>query len=182
MEIVGKVFAAVPIPAEVRLHLEDRTRGLEIPGRVVPPEDWHITLRFLGSVDPTTYERFLNGLEPLAQVEPFRIGLESFGAFPNPTKATVFWAGVGPGAESLEALNIVCEEAARSAGLEPEERPFRPHLTLARIRPPADVTGLVGGSFSARWVCDRVVVFESGLGSGKGVRYEPLEIFHLAVR
>jgi RNA 2',3'-cyclic 3'-phosphodiesterase len=182
VESVGRVFAAVPIPAEVRLQLEERIKDLGIPGRVVPPEDWHITLRFLGTVDSITYERFLHGLGPLGDIKPFRLGLDGFGAFPNPRKATVFWVGVGLGVDGLEALNEVCERAAVSAGVAPEERPFRPHLTLARVRPSADVTGLVGESFSARWVCDRLVVFESRTGAGAGVRYVPLEILHLAAR
>jgi RNA 2',3'-cyclic 3'-phosphodiesterase len=176
---VGRVFAAVPIPVEIRIALADRVSYMILPGRVVAPEDWHITLRFLGQVESVVYERFLHGLGGLGAVEPFRLGLDGLGAFPSPRRATVVWAGVGPGAQDLETLNEVCEDSARAAGLQPEDRPFHPHLTLSRVRPPADVRSVVDEPFSARWVCDRVFVFGSRSGVGPGPRYQVLESFSL---
>lgn len=161
------------------MALSGQVAGMDLPGKVVPAEDWHITLRFLGPVDTLTYERFLHGLQDLGEVGAFRVGLDGFGAFPNPRKATVFWAGLGVGVDGLARLNEVCEEAARGTGLEPEERPFRPHLTLSRIRPPTDVRLLLEDELTLSWTCDRVVVFESHREGGSGVRYESLEVFRL---
>ncbi len=178
MASVGRVFAAVPLPPEVRLALEDALTGLKIPGRLVPPENWHLTLRFLGSVEEVTYERFLAGLGGVEERGPFTVRLGHLGAFPRPKRATVVWIGVDRGVEDLVELNLVTEGAARAAGLPAEERPYHPHLTLARVRPPRDVSDLIGTRFDLGWVVDRVVVYRSLLGTG-GARYEPLEILSL---
>lgn len=160
------------------MALADRIAALSIPGRVAPPENWHITVRFLGEVEQVTYERFLAGLSELGEQAPFRIALDHFGAFPRPKKATVVWAGLGRGDVELSRLNEIAEDAAIGAGLSPEERPYHPHLTLARVRPPADVRWLEREELDLGWSCDRLVVFRSHQGRG-GARYEPLETLEL---
>ncbi len=175
---VGRVFAAVPLPTEVRMALADRTSSLAIPGKVVPPKNWHLTLRFLGAVGEVTYQRFLAGLNAIEDVPSFAIRLGGFGGFPNERRATVMWAGVIEGAEELGRLNEITEEAAQTAGLEPEDRPYRAHITLSRIRPPEDIGPLTTKTLDLRWSCHEIVVYESRLGGG-GVSYEPLEMFSM---
>lgn len=177
-DLVGRVFVAVPLPPEVRFVLAEQVSDLQIPGKVGPPENWHITLRFLDVVDRVTYERFLSELERVKEQFAFPLSLHGFGAFPKPRKATVFWVGIGRGAPDLSLLNEAAEEAAISAGLLPEERPFHPHLTLARIRPPADVRDLVEEEVDLGFRCDHVVVYRSHLGRGPA-RYEPLDSVRL---
>jgi RNA 2',3'-cyclic 3'-phosphodiesterase len=179
VENVGRVFAAVPIPDEMTHALIERVGSLRIPGKVAAPDNWHVTIRFLGSIHQVTYERFLHGLSAVGVVPAFRLGLDGLGAFPNPRRATVVWAGISPGAEGLALLNELGEEAAVAAGLEAEERPFRPHLTLSRVRPPEDVRHLMGDEIRLGWVTDRVVVYRSHPGE-RGPRYEPLETILLA--
>ncbi|MFB3050781.1 MAG: RNA 2',3'-cyclic phosphodiesterase, partial [Acidimicrobiia bacterium] len=116
----------MPLPTEVRMALADRTSILAIPGRLVPLENWHLTLRFLGAVGEVTYERFLSGLNLIEDVPSFSIRLGAFGGFPNERKASVMWAGVVEGADELRRLNEIAEEAAQMAGLEPDDRPYRP--------------------------------------------------------
>lgn len=168
-----------PAP-DARAAVAEGLTEMDIPGRLTPVENWHITLRYLGAVDQLTYERFLGGLGEVGERGPFPLGLGSVGAFPNPRRATVVWVGVDRGADALHDLAAICEEAAQGAGLAPEDRPFRPHLTLSRVRPPADVTALVGQPVSARWLVDRVIVYRTVSGRG-GVRYEPLESVPLGV-
>lgn len=175
---VGRVFVAAPLPTEVRMALADRTSILAIPGKLVPLENWHLTLRFLGAVGEVTYERFLSGLSLIEDVPSFSIRLGAFGGFPNERKASVMWAGVVEGAEELRRLNEIAEEAAQTAGLEPDDRPYRPHLTLSRIRPPEDIGRLTTETLDLRWSCHEIVVYESRL-SGGGVSYEPLEMFSM---
>jgi 2'-5' RNA ligase len=172
----GRVFAAVPLPHEIKLALVDRVNGLDIPGKVVPPENWHITLRFLGSVDQVAYERFLAALAEVEMPMPFSIRLAGLGGFPNPRKATVVWAGVTDNSGFLGELNEITENAAQSAGLGPEERPFHPHVTLARVRPEKDITQLVEQHVDLEWRADQLVIFRSILGQG-GAKYEVLERF-----
>lgn len=173
-DLMGRVFVAAPLPPEVRFALAERVSGMAIPGKVGPAENWHVTLRFLDTVDRVTYERFLHEMGRMGEQFSFPISLRDFGAFPSPRKATVFWAGIGRGSSDVSLLNEIAEEAAVSAGLSPEERPFHPHLTLARIRPPADVRDLIDEELDLGWRCDRVVVYRSHLGRGPA-RYEPLD-------
>ncbi len=173
-----RVFAAVPLPVEIRLAVSDLVSQFEIPGKIAPPENWHLTLRFLGAIDNVTLERFLAGLGELSAEPAFSIDLGGFGAFPNARRASVVWVGVRTGEGALARLNQITEEAAVAAGSSPEERPFRPHLTLARVRPPADVRELVREEIDLGWTCDRVVVYRSHLGGGPA-RYETLETFLL---
>lgn len=177
-DLVGRVFVAAPLPPEVRFALAERIDSMVIPGKVGPPQNWHVTLRFLDTIDQVTYERFLSGLERVGEAFSFPIALRDFGAFPNPRKATVFWAGVGRGAGDVSLLNEIAEDAAVGAGLLPEERPFHPHLTLSRIRPPADVRPLLDEDLDLGWRCDHVVVYRSHLGRGPA-RYEPLDSIDL---
>lgn len=172
-ELVGRVFVAVVPPREVRYVLGEILSGMPIPGRKVPAANWHITLRFLDAIDRVTYERYLAALGRPTETA-FRIRLDEFGAFPNARKATVFWAGLGDGATQLAMLNEQAEEAALAAGLTPEERPFHPHLTLSRIRPPADVRELLDEELDLSWRCERLVILKSHLGRG-GATYEPLD-------
>lgn len=177
-DVVGRVFVAVPLPPEVRFALAERIAEMDIPGKVGPAENWHVTIRFLDVIDQVTYERFLSSLERLGGQFSFPIALEGFGAFPRSSKATVFWAGIGRGAGDVSLLNELAEEAAVAAGLMPEERPFHPHLTLARIRPPSDVRDLVEEDLDLGWRCDHLIVYRSHLGRGPA-RYEPLDSVNL---
>ncbi|MGH3651169.1 MAG: RNA 2',3'-cyclic phosphodiesterase [Acidimicrobiia bacterium] len=176
--LVGRVFVAAPLPPDVRFALGERVSEMAVPGRVAPADNWHVTLRFLDTVDRVTYERFLSELGRMGEQFSFPASLDGFGAFPNPRKATVFLAGVGRGSADLALLNELAEEAAVSSGLLPEERPFHPHLTLSRIRPPVDVRHLIEEDLDLGWRCDRVVVFRSHLGRGPA-RYEPLDSVNL---
>ena len=174
---MGRVFLAAPLPTEVRFALAERISVIPIPGKLAPPDSWHVPLRFLDTVDRVTYERFLSGLDPLVETS-FSLRLSGFGAFPNLKKATVFWAGIGAGTEQLGMLNEQAEEAAVGAGLLPEERPFHPHLTLSRIRPHRDVREIVDEDLDLGWRCERLIIYRSHLGRG-GARYEPLDVLDL---
>lgn len=178
-EPVGRLFIAVPLPDEVRLAVADRLSQVTIPGKVVPPENWHITLRFLGRSEQIAYERLLAELDEADRGPGFDIELGRLGAFPRPRGATVTWMAVD-GGEDLEELAALSEEAARAAGFPAEDRPFRPHLTLSRVRPPVDASDLIEGfeDPGLRWRCRSMVVYRSHVGRG-GARYEPLETFPL---
>lgn len=160
------------------MALADRIADLDIPGRLVPPENWHVTVRFMAGVDDVAYDRFLAGLTHVEGQGGFRISLDRFGAFPKPKRATVVWAGLSDGVAELTRLNEIAEEAAVRAGGSPEERPFSPHLTLSRVRPPADVQWLEQEDLDLSWKCDRLIVYRSRTGRG-GATYEPLETFVL---
>lgn len=174
-----RVFAAVAPPHEVRQALVDQLSDVVIPGKVVPPANWHLTLRFLGDIDEVACDRYLAALDSRDLGRRFKVRLANFGAFPNHRKATVTWLGVAQGEQRLFQLAEQADEAAVDIGLLPEDRPFSPHLTLSRVRPPVNVAALVQEvECDVEWRVESVVIFRSLLVGGR-VGYEPIETFEL---
>ncbi len=176
----ARIFVAVPLTEEARIVLSGILEGLDMPGTVVPPSNWHITLRFIGRTDDVAFDRLLASLDEADLGRAFDLELDGMGAFPRPKGATVLWLGVDRGRARLEDLAVEVEDAVQAAGFEAEDRPFRAHLTLSRVRPPVDVTGLIDSFPRAGlgWRCASIVVYRSHLGRGPA-RYEPLETFKL---
>jgi RNA 2',3'-cyclic 3'-phosphodiesterase len=181
----GRLFVAAPLDDGARdaldAHLRRALGPAGVPGRPVPPRNWHLTLRFLGDCDAAAGERMVQALEAAVHGRRFAISFGVAGAFPRPRKASVFWIGVDEGADGLTALAAVAEAAARVAGFAADTRPFRPHLTVSRIRPPADVAEAVSRVPAAgvRMMVDEVVLFRSELDGGPA-RYEPVARFPLS--
>jgi len=178
---LGRIFVGVAPDQGARLALVDALGELPTPpGRMAPSENWHLTLRFIGRMEEVAYERLLAELDQADLGGPFRVHLRGLGAFPNPRRAAVLWVGVDQGGAELTSLAGQVEEIVTGIGLDPEERPFHPHLTLSRIRPPENVTALLaaGEGLSGGWRADRLTVYSSTLGAG-GARYEVLERFDL---
>jgi len=169
---------AVPVPDEVR-HRIVAVLGAavdHVPGRVVRPGNWHITLRFLGEIGELEYDLLVSRLAEAELGERFRLRWGGLGAFPRAERATVLWIGPDRGETALSALAEAVDAAVDRAGFPPEDRPFNPHLTLSRLRPVEDVSVLVGGTapFGITMEVDRVTVYQSRLGSG-GAAYRILE-------
>jgi 2'-5' RNA ligase len=118
--------------------LTEASPGPPLPGKRTPPENWHITLRFLGPVDDVLLDRLTHALESSLDVGGGHVACTGLGAFPRASKAAVAYAAIEDDG-LLAGLAANCEDVCRDLGLEPEERPFVPHLTLARIRPPVDL-------------------------------------------
>lgn len=181
--VVGRIFLAVDLTDEIRHGLVEHlaaTIRRPFPGRPVKPGNWHLTLRFIGPLDEVLYDRMLEGLgrEPLGS--SFRLGFLGLGAFPRPERATVLVQETGMGTKELASLAERVAAICESIGLPPEERPFRPHLTLSRIRPHQDVRPLIAESspFPLSQEVGPVWVFRSRLQRG-GAEYERLDAFPL---
>ena len=134
-----RLFVAVELPAHIQDALGatiERLRS-QLGGafRWVSPAAIHLTLKFLGDVDPERVPALTTALESAAvAVEPFELRLEGSGLFPNQRSPSVVWAGIGGDVVALEALREAVELAMTGAGEAAETRTFRPHLTLARVR------------------------------------------------
>ena len=102
-----------------------------LPGREVPPDNWHLTLRFLGDVPADSAARLRGALGAGGLGKPFHVAFGAFGAFPDPRRARVLWAGVTDGSEPLgrlaEAVEDVCIGSAcpRRNAPSPPTSPFR---------------------------------------------------------
>lgn len=180
---VGRLFIGVDLRSDTRQALaallaEDGVGRL--PGRVVPPMNWHLTLRFLGEVEVVECDRLLMELAGAHLGNSFEMVFDGLGAFPRRERATVLWVGINEGESQLQTLAGVVEEAVAAAGFPSEDRPFRAHLTLSRIRPPQDVSTVIAatGLVRLRTRVDEVTLFRSHLEHG-GTRYEVLESFGL---
>jgi 2'-5' RNA ligase len=176
--VSDRLFLAVALTNEVRHGLAAflSERVIRLPGRPASPDNWHLTLRFLGSTGALQRDRILEFLDDHLMVGPSTLSFTGLGAFPKQSRATVLWLGVGRGSDELAAAAGVCEEAAVAAGFEPEDRPFHPHVTLSRIRPPVDVDGIVEqvGRFPLKMEVDRLTLYRSHLGRD-GASYETVD-------
>ena len=128
-----RLFAALAIPHDIAEPLAGRQSGLP-DARWRPRETLHITLRFFGDVAEDRAEDVASELSRVTS-PPLTLALNSVGAFGEGTDIDAIWAGLEPN----PALNILagrCESAARRAGLKPDTRVYKPHLTLAYLRRP----------------------------------------------
>jgi 2'-5' RNA ligase len=178
VEQLRRLFLGVPLGDEVGAMLAQHLQEHHLPGRAVPPGNWHLTVRFLGMVDQTVMERLIAELDQSDLGGSFQVALGGIGAFPRPAKASVIWLALAKGSERLSELNEIAEEASQAVGLAPEDRPFAPHLTLSRLRPEMDVRADLAAyrPVPFRWNAGELVLYESHMGRG-GAVYEPLEKF-----
>lgn len=177
----GRLFLGLPLSPALRDALEAHLRsafGGSLPGKPVLPANWHLTLRFLGQTSAEQHRRLADALRSMAPGPAFELEFGGLGAFPRPARATVLWVGVSEGADAVRALAARAEDAARAAGFAPEGKPFSPHLTISRLREPADLRGPIAAAppFGGRMPVEEVVLFRSHLGGGPP-RYEAVERF-----
>lgn len=124
-----RLFVALPLPEDTREALSDLAGG--IPGaRWTPPENYHLTLRFIGEVEPWRAEEVDEALAAI-RARPFDLALAGVGTFEKGGRVSALWVGAER-SEALGHLQAKVETALQRIGLEPERRRFAPHVTLAR--------------------------------------------------
>jgi len=128
-----RLFAAISIPPEIGQPLQARQSGID-GARWRPLEALHVTLRFFGEIRQDI-ARDLDAELMGVGGRPFEITLAGAGSFDDGEGINAVWAGVAESPE-LRRLAEACEGAARRAGLKPEKRNYRPHVTLAYLRRP----------------------------------------------
>jgi 2'-5' RNA ligase len=181
-----RLFAAVDIPPRVRQAIDRELmpwRERLPTGRWVRPENWHVTVKFMGRTYPRLVDRVHEACrEAASTIRPLRLGLEGLGVFPSPRRARVLWVGLRDQGGGLPALAAALDrELARE--FPPEKRGFTAHLTVARFNPPQPVTDHIEALESTRVDAEpfrvgSLVLYRSHL-SPKGARYEALERFAL---
>jgi len=126
-----RLFVGLELPEKCRAELSEidpHVKGL----RWLPAEQLHLTMSFLGDVDAAHEERLRETLA-MVQVPPFFLPIAGVGTFGG-ERPSVVWAGVGKGHPHLFALHQHIQDAVLHAELEPDLKPFHPHITLGRAR------------------------------------------------
>ena len=184
-----RTFLAIEIPGEILDQFEriQYRLGRSMTGviRWAKPESIHLTLKFFGNITERDIRSIRDALEPRARaLGPVDLSIGTLGVFPNLNRPRVLWVGVTKGMQELAALQAQVETALEAAGFAREERPFRPHLTIGRMKGERRIDGLdkaveehrdfAAGSFTAK----EMVLFRSDLKPA-GPVYTPLATFNL---
>lgn len=133
-----RTFVAIDLPSrlqEALSGLEKELQEARAPVTWVKPERIHLTLKFLGDVAPERIPEIQKILDEVAQsASPFRVEPAGCGAFPTLKQMRVIWVGLQGEGTALSCLQQAVEEAMVQLGFKREERPFKPHLTLGRVK------------------------------------------------
>jgi 2'-5' RNA ligase len=181
-----RLFVAVEIDDAARRAAEVASENLRLAigpalhARWVPPENMHLTVRFLGHVDDERVPPIIEALTPALGLPPFSIELGGCGMFPPNGPPRVLWIGLTQGLPSLAALHDAFDRRLAPFGFEPEARAYSAHLTLARIKAASrGASAAVRQALravappAARFEVTRATVFQSHM-SPRGSRYVPL--------
>jgi 2'-5' RNA ligase len=173
-------FVAVEVDEPIRMRLAElRDKGIMSGGAVrwVRPELMHITLKFLGEIDPATVPDVTQAIQNASEgMRPFEIEFKTLGFFPDARRPRVFWAGIEDKDKNLEILYRRLETELLRLKFEGDRKGFHPHLTLARIKDRIRGGVQIGEEESAVFgsqTVGEVTLFKSELRP-QGPRYTPL--------
>ena len=133
-----RLFVAVEIPSAVRENLGallKSLRAVSAQTRWVRAENLHVTLKFIGEVPETKLGAIRGALAGVRSDQPVILDFRGLGFFPNDKHPRVFWAGI-EASPNLTTLAAEIDRAMEELGISRQQRPFSPHLTLARFEPP----------------------------------------------
>jgi 2'-5' RNA ligase len=181
-------FIAIEISEVLRQRLREFLRELKSTGadvKWVRPEGIHLTLKFLGAVEQDVLERLSLVLRPAVErLDPFELKAQGAGCFPSLRNPRVVWTGLIGEEDAVSRLQREIETITAGLGFPAEDRPFKPHLTLGRVKSPKGKIPLIRmieanshldlGSFRA----ERVILFRSDLRP-EGAVYTKLQEFFL---
>ncbi|MGB2630994.1 MAG: RNA 2',3'-cyclic phosphodiesterase [Candidatus Omnitrophota bacterium] len=182
-------FIALELSQEARAELSRVENILKRSGanvKWVRPESIHVTLKFLGYITEDKVDPISKKLEEIAsQTSPFDIVLSGIGAFPGWSHARVVWVGISEGAEQVKTIAGLVEKAMAEEGFEEENRPFKSHLTIGRVRSSKEKEALAkdAEAIEVKPVSNhisRIILFRSEL-TPEGAIYTPLHIAEFSV-
>jgi 2'-5' RNA ligase len=187
-----RLFVAVVPPDGAVEHLDAflEVRRSAAPFRWASAEQFHVTLSFLAEVEERRLDDLVERLgRAAARRTSFDTRIAGGGAFPNAGRARVLWAGLDldeADRTELDRLATGCRAAANRAGIVVDGQRFRPHVTLARLGHPAEVSSwvqLLDAYAGPPWRVDRIALVASYLGEGprRRPRYETVGEFALGV-
>lgn len=183
-----RLFVGVEIGADVAAaagslagELRARAERLAPKARItwVPPERFHVTLRFIGQTDEPGRQAIERVLQPQVEMPPFEVTVAGVSTFPPRGGPRVIWAGLTAGRDELLSLEREISSRLSRANVALDEKAYRPHLTLARVRDAANLrspdlcAGLTDATVGT-FVVEASTLFESRQ-SRKGPEYVALQ-------
>jgi len=177
-----RLFVGIALTEPVRdalagCLLEQRVRELAPSAlRWLPPENWHLTLQFLGAVQEDRIAAVRAACQRAALGQGgFELELAGAGAFGSPRRARIVWIGVARGDDQLAALAESLFTQTEPLGFEREQRAYRGHATVARLKTPTRVEALLAAIRvpPLSMAVHELTLFRSHTSS-QGARYEPL--------
>ncbi len=175
-----RVFIAVPFPADLKAKLtalQREFRHLPLAAAWVQEAGFHLTLKFLGEVEFTQIAPILSCMKDVAKgYQPFALTLHGVGVFPHESSPRVLWVGIQDETGLLKQMQQTLEARLMQIGFPSENRPFAPHLTLARLKRVARRSELLASLEAHREVVlgafdvDQINLMESQLHPS-GARY-----------
>ena len=186
-----RVFLAVELPSEIReklFSLQQQLKKALTSMNWVRPESIHLTLKFLGYVEPSRISQIVSALEPIGKKQNgFSMDVQGLGVFPQVKHPRILWIGVTGKTQALQELVLEIEAALEPLGFPAEEKSYHAHLTLARIK---RENAMVGSALLESGVLgsdqqlgtlpiDRFVLFQSDLDSS-GATYTSLGTVRLS--
>lgn len=173
-----RLFVGIPIVDDARreiIALLGRLRETDWPVRWVSDEGLHLTLKFFGEVTPERLDVIEESVRFAGRgTGAFDLGLDDLGAFPSAARPRILWAGIDA-PPALELLYDRLERGGEAIGFAPEGAPFRPHVTLGRVReghrlPPHALQEAGRWLSPVPFVATHLVLYESVLTT-QGPRY-----------
>lgn len=178
-----RTFIAFALPPAIEQHarfLQERLRAAGLKLRWVAPQNIHLTLRFLGEINPSSIEPIGAAIQAAVRpAVPIDLVVQGLGVFPNIRRPTVLWTGLGGQLDALQQLHVGLSDELEPLGFAKEQRPFRAHLTLARIKDRIDSRKLSealkeAGNFEpVPFNAAELILFQSVLRP-QGAQYTPL--------
>jgi len=186
-----RAFLALEPPENVLQEISRLQEKLkrEISGRIswTRPQGQHLTLKFFGDISKEDIHNISSAVQKRTVSEQkLNLKIEKIGVFPEARKPRVLWCGITGDAEKLINLQKKLDSDFAAIGFPAEDRPFKAHLTLARIKDPRETTGINEalkkyGAFTAgEFTGDKLFLFQSNL-SPQGAVYTKLAEFALGV-
>jgi 2'-5' RNA ligase len=133
-----RTFIAIEIPDSIKAAMADVQGALRKTGADVGwtrPEGVHLTLKFLGPVEAQLISKLSAALEAAIKDEAtLTVDVKGTGVFPNARAPRVVWLGLGGDIDAMASLAKKVDAACEGLGFKPEGRPFKPHLTLGRVK------------------------------------------------
>ena len=176
-----RLFCAFELPESLRRSIAEHSRKVreavsDSAASWSRPENIHLTVKFFGNVEPARVPVISTAAGRLVkEFSPIQIAVGKTGVFPRPSRPQVLWIGIEDQSGALSKLQKRLEDEFAVEGFPKEDRAFRPHLTIARVRRPQNANQLaqihLGSEFSDVAVrLSELILFRSEL-SPKGSKY-----------